>query len=133
MRAKDDAMQATWTTPNGDALRGNGKPLPNLAAGVGYRSDIGERPVRQAVVLRILERRFHRIEPRAPGRQFQKHDIVGKRERAAPAPSPAETPMRPGATAAPMAAGCAFIAALFAPSDTSPTAVPRDPHAAPNR
>ena len=36
-----------------------------------------------------------------------------------PAPSGATTPMPPGATAAPIAAGCAFVAAVFARADTT--------------
>ena len=50
-----------------------------------------------------------------------------------PAPSDATTPMLPGATAAPIATGCKFIAAVFARSDTGPDALPSDPHAAPKR
>lgn len=48
-----------------------------------------------------------------------------------PALSNAATPMPPGATAAPMAAGCAFIDAVFARFDTGPAALPCDPCAAP--
>ena len=41
--------------------------------------------------------------------------------------------MLPGATAAPMAARCAFIAAVSACAATGATALPRALHAAPNR
>ena len=50
-----------------------------------------------------------------------------------PARSSTTTLMLPGATAAPMAAKCAFIVAVSARSDTRPTALPRAPHAAPKQ
>ena len=94
---------------------------------------------------KILEHRLHRVEFGVIGRSFQQHEIGGRRRgrgfwrhpaqpgATTPILPGATTPILPGATAAPMASGCAFIAAVSARSDTGPTALPRAPHAAPNK
>ena len=121
------------THDRGDPVGRNGEPVPGPATGHGHGGGVCEHLVGEAVAPRILERRLHRVEFGAIGRQFRQHEVGGRREVAASSATPPGRARRrrcfPARRPRRWPPNARSSSPCPARSDTRPTALPRAPHA----